>query len=102
MPGSLGIAGLDATMEFCTGKRDPGFHDAMIMLIDSNFSGSRKRILTELYDRRYADWRGAYRNKPQTAENKAKVCGDDNLQRVKDPKKSMWARMAARIGFPGF
>lgn len=101
MPGSLGIAGLDALTEFCAGKRDPAFRADAVALIERNFSEKWKSRLIEFYDKRHAEWQAGYRQKRQK-DNRDKICSDESFHDAKNPDKHLWVRFASKIGYPGF
>jgi hypothetical protein len=54
MPGELGIAGFDATMEFCAGERQPAFRADAAAFTAEYFAGSKAELLIRRYDDQYA------------------------------------------------
>jgi hypothetical protein len=54
MPGELGIAGFDATMEFCAGERQPAFRADAAAFTAEYFAGSKAELLIRRYDDQYS------------------------------------------------
>ena len=101
MPGSLGIAGMDAMMEFCTGERMGSFRADMLSIIGRSTPARQRDILIRRYDEQYAAWRNGYEKGSRSAEYRTSHCSSEKLASVKDPSKFPWARLAKKIGYPG-
>jgi hypothetical protein len=101
MPGSLGIAGLDAMTEFCTGSRAPTFRTEALAFVEEHFSQKDQVRFTKFYDKRYADWREKF-GLASYQQNKDKTCSDNNFKSAKSPDRNLWARFATTMGYPGF
>jgi hypothetical protein len=98
MPGSLGIAGLDAIIAYCEGKRVPNFR-SVVALIERTLPAHQKDMVMRRYDKRYAEILGAH-EKEQTGRS---LCSFENIDKAKDPQRgNFWALTAKRIGYPGF
>lgn len=95
MPGNLGIAGLDALRERCDGKRDPAWRSQMMDLVDHKMTNDKyKKMTAERYDKQYGQVHSSLKD-----VDTDHYCSEDYLELR---KKGIWAKYAAKIGYPGF
>lgn len=95
MPGSLGIAGLDALTEFCEGQRNEDYRSQTMALVRDNFSGKQSNRLIDFYDRRYEEWRTGFLN-----GGKENTCSESNVNHIANPNL-LWGKMAEQVGLGG-